>query len=70
MEDEQEIVMPLDKYFGGHGEKVMRSMKEQYGSEKGKKVFYATENKRKQKKKGNVDTSPSRSMMNKHNVDY
>jgi hypothetical protein len=39
--------MPLSKYFSGHGEKVMSSMKKQYGEEKGKKVFYATANKKK-----------------------
>ena len=33
--------MPLTKT----GEKVMHSMMEQYGPEKGKKVFYASENK-------------------------
>ena len=56
--------MPVDKYYGGHGEKVMKSMKKQYGEEKGKKVFYATENKR---KKG-MDTGPSRKVRNKHGV--
>jgi hypothetical protein len=49
--------MPLSKYYGGHGEKVMRNMKKQYGSEKGERIFYATENKR---KKGHIDTGPSR----------
>ena len=39
--------MPLSKYFKGSGAKVMRSMKEQYGEEKGKSVFYATANKKK-----------------------
>lgn len=42
--------MPLKKYFKGKGEKVMKAMKEQYGDEKGKKVFYATANKDKKKK--------------------
>ena len=46
--------MPLSKYFKGSGEKVMKSMKKQYGAKKGKQVFYATAN----KKKG-IDTSPS-----------
>lgn len=45
--NKQEI-MPLSKYFGGHGDTVMREMTKKYGSEKGKKVFYATSNKRKQ----------------------
>ena len=38
--------MPLSKYYGGHGESVMEEMQERYGSEKGKRVFYATANKR------------------------
>jgi hypothetical protein len=38
--------MPVSKYFGGHGEKVMSSMRKQYGEEKGKQVFYATANKK------------------------
>lgn len=41
--------MPLSKHFGGHGEKVMRNMKKEYGSKKGEKVFYATDNKNKNK---------------------
>ena len=39
--------MPLSKHYGGSGAKVMANMKEQYGEEKGERVFYATENKRK-----------------------
>lgn len=39
--------MPLDKYFSGSGEKVMRNMVGEYGAKKGKQVFYATANKRK-----------------------
>lgn len=38
--------MPLSDYFKGSGEKVMKSMKKKYGDEKGKKVFYATSNKK------------------------
>jgi len=56
--------MPLDKYFGGGGKEVMASMKKQYGSEKAKKVFYATANKRKQ----GVDTSPTEKTRKKHHV--
>lgn len=41
--------MPLDRYFKGHGEKVMANMKKQYGSKKGEQVFYATVNSRKEK---------------------
>lgn len=36
--------MPLSKYFSGKGEQVMRDMESRYGSEKGKRVFYATVN--------------------------
>lgn len=36
----------IGKHYGGHGEKVAASMKEQYG-EDWKRVFYATENARK-----------------------
>ena len=38
--------MPLSKHYGGHGEEVMASMVKQYGSQKAKRVFYATEKKR------------------------
>lgn len=55
--------MPLSKYFGGHGDKVMKAMKGQYGSDKGKKVFYATAN----KKKG-MDTGPSKKFLRKKGV--
>ena len=41
--------MPLKEYFKGSGEKVMLEMKSRYGEEKGKRVFYATANKRKMK---------------------
>lgn len=42
--------MPIkkyNKYFGGDANKAYQAMQEQYGSEKGKQVFYATKNKRK-----------------------
>lgn len=42
--------MPLDKYFAGNGEKVMRDMMRRYGAKKGKEVFYASVQKRKRKK--------------------
>jgi len=38
--------MPISKYFKGHGSEVMSGMKKKYGEEEGKKVFYATANKR------------------------
>ena len=44
--------MPLSKYFGGRGEKVMANMKKTYPNpEKAKRVFYATANKKKKKKR-------------------
>lgn len=39
--------MPLSKYFKGHGDEVMAAMKKEYGTKKGKSVFYATANKKK-----------------------
>ena len=43
--------MPLSKHYKGRGAEVMASMKKQYGAKKGKRVFYATENKSKSKKR-------------------
>jgi hypothetical protein len=42
--------MPLNTHFKGKGEQVMKSMVKEYGSTKGKSVFYATDNKRKSAK--------------------
>ena len=44
--------MPISKYFGGGGEKVMANMKHEYGGEKGEEVFYATANKQGEKPGG------------------
>jgi hypothetical protein len=44
--------MPISKYFGGGGEKVMANMKGEYGAKEGEKVFYATANKQGQKPGG------------------
>lgn len=41
--------MPISKYYNGSGEKVMAGMVREYGAKKGKQVFYATANKKKQK---------------------
>ncbi len=57
--------MPLSKHYKGHGEEVMANMVKQYGAEKGKRVFYATENKmksshmsaRKKSRKGKVSNA-------------
>lgn len=38
--------MPVSEYYKGYGEKVMKSMQDRYGEEGGKRVFYATANKR------------------------
>ena len=38
--------MPIGKYFKGNGEEVMASMTKAYGAKKGKRVFYATANKK------------------------
>lgn len=43
--------MPLSKHHGGHGDEVMANMKKQYGDKKAERVFYATENKKKGKRK-------------------
>lgn len=51
--------MPVSKYFEGHGKKVMKSMKEQYGAKKGKQVFYATANKAKSHMPMGAGMSPS-----------
>ena len=51
--DFQEVttMSPIESHYGGKGAKVMEDMMEKYGAKKGKKVFYATENKRKKPKK-------------------
>lgn len=41
--------MPISKYYGGKGDRVMASMKERYGDAKGERIFYATANKEGQK---------------------
>lgn len=38
--------MPVNKYYKGSGDKVLKDMIERYGEEEGKRVFYATANKR------------------------
>jgi hypothetical protein len=48
--------MPIAEHYKGEGSKVMKSMKERYGAEDGKRVFYATENKQKSKKKNRKST--------------
>jgi hypothetical protein len=66
--------MPLSKYFGGGGEKVMKNMKKEYGEEKGEKVFYATSNKKKKheksesKTKEKLETGPSMNFKKKFGI--
>ena len=44
--------MPRSQHYGGHGNEVYASMNKTYGdTETTKRVFYATENKRKNEKK-------------------
>jgi hypothetical protein len=38
--------MPVSGYYKGKGNKVMKSMTKRYGAKQGKRVFYATANKR------------------------
>jgi len=45
--------MPVSKYYQGHGSEVMADMQQRYGEKKGKSVFYATANKRKQNPEDN-----------------
>ncbi len=44
-------MVPVERYYNGHGNEVMSNMKKEYGDKKGKEVFYATANKKKQKPK-------------------
>lgn len=47
--------MPIDKEFGGNGDTVMSKMVKTYGAAKGKKVFFAT-----MQKRGELKKSPSK----------
>lgn len=38
--------MPVSEYYKGHGDEVMSNMTKEYGPDKGKRVFYATANRR------------------------
>jgi hypothetical protein len=40
--------VPRDRYFQGHGDRVMREMRKRYGKD-AERVFHATANARKQK---------------------
>lgn len=44
-------MVPIDKYYGGHGVEVMKKMMKRYGKEKGEQVFYATMMKKMGKKR-------------------
>jgi len=43
--------VPIGKHYQGHGDEVMASMQKTYDPETAKRVFYATENKQKNKAK-------------------
>ena len=47
--------MPINEYYKGYGSEVMENMTKQYGSKKGKQVFYATANKKKMKASHKAD---------------
>lgn len=44
--------MPISKYYKGHGNEVMASMKKKYGKN-ATRIFYATANKKKMTAKDN-----------------
>ena len=46
---EEDKTIPISKYFGGSGEKVLSNTKKQYGEKQGKSVFYALVNKSKKR---------------------
>ena len=50
--------MPVSAHYGGKGATVMQRMKETYGAKKAKRVFYATETKRKSNMPMGVSQSP------------
>jgi len=52
--------MPVKEYYKGHGSEVMSNMKKEYGEEKGKRVFYATANKRGMNRPGKKSKKKSR----------
>lgn len=57
--------MPLSEYFSGKGQKVMDNMSKEYGSKKGKQVFYATANKKGKGKKHSTGHSNPDKMFGK-----
>lgn len=55
--------MPVSEYFRGKGKKVMKSLKSQYGDEKGEHVFYALSNRKSgMKPKGSLKSSVKSSL--------
>jgi hypothetical protein len=54
--------MPISKYFKGKGEQVLSDMKDRYGEDKGKSVFYATANKNGMKPAAEGPAKPKRKM--------
>jgi len=60
--------MPVKEYYKGSGDKVMKEMQERYGEEEGKRVFYATANKRKMNPKDKKKKKKSKKMSKKASV--
>lgn len=50
--------MPVEAYYQGHGRKVMAQMKRKHGEKAGKRIFYATANKRGQGPRGSGPFTP------------
>lgn len=57
--------MPISKYYKGHGTKVMKAMKDEYGEKKGESVFYATANKQKSAEENAHNYAESRNSQRK-----
>ena len=43
---EKGVCVPLSEYFKGDGRKVLADFVKRYGEKRGKRIFYATANKR------------------------
>jgi hypothetical protein len=56
--------MPINEYFKGAGDKVMSAMTKEYGTKKGKSVFYATANKKRHKPKITVGANLAKAVQN------
>lgn len=57
--------MPVSEYYKGHGDEVMSTMTKEYGPDKGKRVFYATANRRGMNRPGKRATKSTAKKSNK-----